>query len=93
MSLKYAILGFIDMVPLSGYDLKKMFDASVNYYWPATHSQIYRTLDRMLQDGLVTQEVVHQEDHPDKKVYSIADRRAPGFLCGKAANEIGSVPQ
>jgi len=74
MSLKYAILGFIDMVPLSGYDLKKMFDASVNYYWPATHSQIYRTLDRMLQDGLVTQEVVHQEDHPDKKVYSIADR-------------------
>ena len=73
MSLKHAILGFLDMTPLSGYDLKKMFDASVNFYWPATHSQIYRTLNRMLEDGLVTQEIVHQEDYPDKKIYHVTD--------------------
>lgn len=73
MSLKHAILGFLQMEPFSGYDLKKMFDASVQFYWPATHSQIYRTLDRMLKDNLVTQEVVQQEQNPNKKVYHITD--------------------
>jgi DNA-binding PadR family transcriptional regulator len=74
MSLKYAMLGFLNMRALSGYDLKKMFGASVQFYWPATHSQIYRTLDQMLKDDLVTQEIIHQEDYPNKKNYHITDK-------------------
>jgi DNA-binding PadR family transcriptional regulator len=74
MSLKYAILGFLDLMPLSGYDLAKMFNASVNFYWPATHSQIYRTLGNLLEDEFVTREIVEQSDNPDKKVYSITAR-------------------
>jgi DNA-binding PadR family transcriptional regulator len=61
-------------MPLSGYDLMKMFDDSVNFYWPATHTQIYRTLKQLLEQGKVSQEIVHQTEHPDKKVYSITDR-------------------
>jgi PadR family transcriptional regulator AphA len=71
MSLKHALLGFIDLIPLSGYDLAKMFDDSVNFYWPATHSQIYRTLKELYQAGMVTREIVRQSEHPNKKVYSI----------------------
>lgn len=71
MSLKYAMLGFIDMMPLTGYDLKKMFDSSVKYYWTATHSQIYRTLDEMKKEGLIKEELVHQTDLPNKKLYHI----------------------
>lgn len=71
MSLKHSILGFLKMTPLSGYDLKHVFDSSVQYYWSATQSQIYQTLDRMLKEGLVTQEIVHQVDHPNKKIYHI----------------------
>lgn len=74
MSLKHVILGFVDMVPLSGYDLKNMFDSSVQFYWSATHTQIYRTLDDMLQDGLVSFEIVQQTERPNKKVYSITDK-------------------
>ena len=73
MSLKHVILGFVDMMPLSGYDLKMMFDSSVRFYWSATHTQIYRTLDRMVKEGLVTFKVVQQEERPNKKVYSITD--------------------
>jgi DNA-binding PadR family transcriptional regulator len=73
VSLKYALLGFLDLLPLSGYDLAKMFDDSVNFYWPATHSQIYRTLKQLLEDGMVTREIVEQSIHPDKKVYSITE--------------------
>jgi DNA-binding PadR family transcriptional regulator len=74
MSLKHALLGFIELMPLSGYDLSKMFDDSVNFYWPATHTQIYRTLKQLLKDGLVTREIVDQTDLPSKKVYYITDK-------------------
>ena len=58
---------------MSGYDLKHMFDSSVQYYWTATHSQIYQTLEKMLKDNLVTQEIIHQVEHPNKKIYHITE--------------------
>jgi len=74
MSLKYAILGFLDMMPLSGYDLKKMFDSSVKFYWSATHTQIYRTLNEMHKDELLDVEFIQQTESPNKKVYSITKK-------------------
>ena len=71
MSLEYAILGFLHYKPLSGYDLKKIFDTSVQHFWSADQSQIYRTLARLADDGLAQVEVVPQEDRPDRKVYHI----------------------
>ena len=73
MSLKYAILGFLSFAPLTGYDLKKAFDRSVQHFWPANQSQIYRTLKRMAADGWVTVSVVEQDDLPDRKVYHLTD--------------------
>ena len=73
MSLEYAILGFINYHPYSGYDLKKIFDTSVHHFWPADQSQIYRTLSRLMENGLVEMEKISQDDRPDRKVYSITD--------------------
>jgi DNA-binding PadR family transcriptional regulator len=71
MSLDYAILGFLNYSPLSGYDLKKFFDSSVRHFWPADQSQIYRTLARLADQGLVEQEVFRGVDRPDRKEYHI----------------------
>ena len=71
MSLEYAILGFLNYRPYSGYDLKKIFDTSVRHFWPADQSQIYRTLARLTEQGNVEMEKVPQEDRPDRKVYHI----------------------
>jgi DNA-binding PadR family transcriptional regulator len=71
MSLDHAILGFLNYHPYSGYDLKKIFDTSVQHFWPADQSQIYRTLARLTEKGLVEMEKVPQEDRPDRKVYHI----------------------
>jgi PadR family transcriptional regulator AphA len=71
MSLAHAILGFLDYGPFSGYDLKKMFDVSVQHFWPADQSQIYRTLSRLEDKGWAEQELIEQEDRPDRKVYHI----------------------
>lgn len=71
MSLKHAILGFLSFQSLSGYDLKKAFDRSVQHFWPANQSQIYRTLAKLNEDGLVEQEVVEREERLDLKLYHI----------------------
>lgn len=74
MSLDHAILGFLNYKPLSGYDLKSVFDMSVNHFWPADQSQIYRTLSRLTDSGMTAIEVVEQHDRPDRKVYHITDQ-------------------
>ena len=71
MSLDYAILGFLNYHPYTGYDLKKIFDSSVQHFWPADQSQIYRTLNRLTEQGFAQMEKVPQEDRPDRKVYHI----------------------
>jgi PadR family transcriptional regulator AphA len=79
MSLKYAILGILNAVPMTGYDLKhQAFDATVQHFWPADQSQIYRTLSRLEADGWVSMTVDEQDDRPDRKVYAITEegRRA-----------------
>jgi PadR family transcriptional regulator, regulatory protein AphA len=73
MSLDYAILGFLNYHPYTGYDLKKIFDTSIRHFWPADQSQIYRTLSRLTEQGFAEMEKVPQEDRPDRKVYHITD--------------------
>jgi PadR family transcriptional regulator AphA len=73
MSLEYAILGFLNYHPQSGYDLKKIFDVSVQHFWPADQSQIYRTLSRLTEQGFAEVEKIRQEDRPDRKVYHITE--------------------
>jgi PadR family transcriptional regulator, regulatory protein AphA len=73
MSLEFAILGFLNYHPYTGYDLKKIFDTSIRHFWPADQSQIYRTLSRLTEQGFARMEKVPQEDRPDRKVYHITD--------------------
>lgn len=71
MSLPHLILGLLRESPASGYDLRKLFDERISYFWTTEHTQIYRALRRMTDEGWVTMEVVTQEGSPDKKVYHI----------------------
>ena len=73
MSLDHAILGFLNHHPLSGYDLKKVFDVSVRHFWPADQSQIYRVLSRLVDQGWAEMEVIEQNERPDRKVYHITE--------------------
>src|SRR5512142_2217155 len=71
MSLEFAILGFLNYHPYTGYDLKKIFDSSVRHFWPADQSQIYRTLANLTDQGFVKMQKIAQEERPDRKVYHI----------------------
>lgn len=70
MSLAHAILGLLADEPMTGYDLKTVaFDRSVAHFWSADQAQIYRTLDRLAEQGLVEYTLEIQPDSPNRKVY------------------------
>lgn len=53
MSLRHALLGALADDPRTGYGLLKHFEQSLAYAWPASHSQIYPELARLLDEGLI----------------------------------------
>jgi PadR family transcriptional regulator AphA len=57
--------------PLSGYDLKRLFDHMLAPMWGAAQSQIYKELRRMKELDWVEMEREEQETRPDRKVYAI----------------------
>lgn len=73
MSINYAILGMLSAKPRTGYDLKKIMQDSPFMYWSGNNNQIYKALVSLLDEGLVTNEVHHQDSAPSKKIYTITD--------------------
>lgn len=69
--LRYILLGSLSYVPLTGYQLKKFMGESTSHFWYAQTSQIYRTLDELERDGLVTSEIEEQDERPDRRRYHI----------------------
>ena len=72
--ITYGVLGLLAFWgPLSGYDLKRLFDHVLAPMWGAAHSQIYHELRRMNDFGWVAMEREEQESRPDRKVYTITE--------------------
>ena len=71
--LKHGILGLLSYGKRTGYEINEAFNASLNYFWAAQTSQIYRELQTLKQNGWVECELVEQKGRPDKKPYSITE--------------------
>lgn len=71
MELRHALLGLLSLGPRSGYDLGRAFAGSVAHFWHADQSQIYRTLDRLSDEGAITTETIAQRGRPDRHVHSL----------------------
>lgn len=67
MSLKHGLLGFLSYSPKTGYKLAKMFFDPIK----PSISLIYRKLNEMAEEGLVTFERVDQEKLPYRNVFHI----------------------
>ncbi len=71
MSLKHGLLGLLNYGSMTGYELDKAFKDSLNFFWQAQTSQIYRELNAMEKLGWLTSEVIFQTNKPNKKQYLI----------------------
>jgi DNA-binding PadR family transcriptional regulator len=70
MSLEYILLGLLHE-PASGYDLKKVFDERIHYFWSAELSQIYPTLNRLEQRGWIHGREAASSRGPGRRVYEL----------------------
>ncbi|MFG3019162.1 PadR family transcriptional regulator [Streptomyces sp. NPDC048254] len=73
MALRNALMAALLEGEASGYDLAKGFDATVANFWTATPQQLYRELERMEAEELVTARVVEQERRPNKRLFSLTE--------------------
>lgn len=71
MALAEAILVCLTDRPMSGYDLAKTFDASIGFFWRASHQQVYRELAKLRDRGLVKSSEIEQKGKPNRIVHTI----------------------
>ena len=69
--LKHGILGLINNSDKTGYEIMTVFRDSLNHFWAAQTSQIYRELQTMEKNCWISQTHVVQTGKPDKNVFSI----------------------
>jgi DNA-binding PadR family transcriptional regulator len=71
---QFAILGFLTLDPMSGYDIKKLVEQSTENFWSESFGQIYPALRRLSGDGLIEKQEDPSEGGRPRHVYSINDR-------------------
>jgi DNA-binding PadR family transcriptional regulator len=73
MSVRNAILGLLAQRPRHGYELHAAFEALVGGedMWEVKPAQVYTTLSRLEEGGLVARQGVEQDSGPEKRIYSL----------------------
>ncbi len=74
MSVRYAILGLLAQKPRHGYELRAAFEAVVGggANWDVKPAQIYTTLERLEEAGLVERSSdLGEGEEPSRRVYAI----------------------
>jgi PadR family transcriptional regulator, regulatory protein AphA len=68
---EYAVLGLLTHGERSGYELDKLAQRSIGYFWRPAKSKIYAILPRLVDRGLAVSTAVAQDRRPDKQLYRI----------------------
>lgn len=88
MALDHILLGILRQ-PASGYEVKRRFEEVFRHFWAAELSQIYRTLRRMEDDGLLNSRSEASAKGPAKRVYQTTARGRQRLRQWLAAPELG----
>jgi PadR family transcriptional regulator AphA len=81
MSLAHTILGLLQQEEMTGYDLKtSCFDQHIAHLWSADQAQIYRTLEKLVNQGWITCYIEIQQNRPNRKVYSTTEAGKAEFI-------------
>lgn len=74
MSVRHALLGLLAQRARHGYELHSAFEAVIGEQnWDVKPAQIYTTLLRLEEGGLVQEEAIAQEAGPEKRIYAITE--------------------
>jgi DNA-binding PadR family transcriptional regulator len=73
MSVRNALLGLLAQKPRHGYELRSAFVAMLGgeANWDLKPAQVYTTLSRLAEAGLVAQQTTIQDGGPERTIYAI----------------------
>ena len=71
---KFAILGMLDLFPMSGYDIRKFSAMSIAHFWKEDYGHIYPTLKLLLEEGLAEKAEERIEGKTPRHLYSITGK-------------------
>jgi len=70
----YALLGLLAHKPLTGYEMKQLVEKQLTHFWKTSFGTIYPTMNRFIEDELVTVEKKENKKSPDSKIYTITEK-------------------
>jgi PadR family transcriptional regulator, regulatory protein AphA len=68
------VLGIVAFGERSGYELARLAERSIAHLWTSSQSQIYKSLPRLVTEGLARRREVEQQGRPDKSLYRITTK-------------------
>jgi DNA-binding PadR family transcriptional regulator len=93
LAVKHSILGLLHYKDMHGYRIKEHIEKNFGHMWSINHGQIYQSLKKMEDDGLICMVEVAPSDNggPRKKLYSITDRGKAEFAGWLASDPEGQM--
>jgi DNA-binding PadR family transcriptional regulator len=71
VSIRQLVLGLLAQEPMSGYDIRRYLKSLNWLVGSPSFGSLYPTLRALLQDGLVTVDIVLRSDRPACKIYQV----------------------
>lgn len=71
LSPEFALLGFLYLGPLHGYDLHRKLIADLGYVWNISQSEVYAILKRLEKRGHLSRKIIPQEKLPPRQLLQI----------------------
>lgn len=65
----YVILGLLGERPMSGYEIKKVVDIRFGFFWNESFGQIFPSLRRLFEEGLIAEADTEEKGGHSRKLY------------------------
>jgi len=80
MQLKTLCLGLLEISDATGYDIKQMFERSLNHFHAASYGSIYPALKQLEQEGHVSSRIETGGPHPGKRLFTLTEQGHAHFI-------------
>lgn len=70
----YAVLGFLSIAPMSGYEIKRLMKKSTNNFWLESDGQLYPALAKLEKEGFINYKLPLTAGVREKKIYCLTKK-------------------
>lgn len=85
---QYALLGILSQCEMNGYEIRKYIETTISFFWNESFGQIYPTLKRLEEEGLIREFEKKEDSGKTKKVYKITKAGLTEFKNWMESSEI-----